>query len=122
MPLDHYVSQVHLRQFYSPALGHRLYAIRKTDLRTFTSRSEDVCRIPEGSTNAYLRDPRAVEEFLKTIEPKYNAALDKLRTGAVDQECVYTIAGFVAYVVTCSPAGVRLQPVRCRLAGGHAAL
>jgi hypothetical protein len=108
MPLDHYVSQVHLKKFYSPALGNRMYAIRKSDLKAFTPRSEDVCRIIDGSTNAYLREDRAIEGFLKTIEPNYNAALDKLITGGIDKECIYTIAGFVAYVISCSPTGMRI--------------
>src|SRR2546425_8162806 len=117
MALDHYVSQVHLRQFYSPSLRNRLYAIRKSDMKAFTPRSEDVCRITDGSTNAYLREPRAIEEFLRTIEPKYTSALDKLRTGAVDQECVYVVAGFISYVLTCSPAAMRLQsgPLRSQV-------
>jgi hypothetical protein len=54
MALDHYVSQVHLRSFYSPALGERLYAIRKSNGKAFTPNSESVCRIDDGSTNAYL--------------------------------------------------------------------
>src|SRR5262245_58075364 len=108
MPLDHYVSQVHLKRFCSPVLRNRMYAIRKSDLKVFTPRAEDVCRILEGSTNAYLRKNRLVEEFLKTIEPNYNAALDTLMTGKIDPICIYTIAGFVAYIVTCSPAAMRL--------------
>src|SRR5712691_2939720 len=110
MPLDHYVSQVHLKKFYSPALGNRLlYAIRKSDLKVFTPDAGAVCAIHDGSTNAYLRENRAIEEFLKTIEPKYNASLDKLSAGEIDHQCVYTIAGFVAYVIACSPAGMRTQ-------------
>src|SRR2546425_4117846 len=109
MPLDHYVSQVHLRRFYSPVLVNRMYAIHKTDFRAFTPDSQSVCRIMDGSTNAYLREDRAVEEFLKTIEPNYNAALDKLIAGKIDKECIYTIAGFIAYVITCSPTGMRTQ-------------
>jgi hypothetical protein len=35
MMLAHYVPQVHIRRFYSPALGERLYAIRKCDLKRF---------------------------------------------------------------------------------------
>jgi Protein of unknown function (DUF4238) len=108
MPLDHYVPQVHLRKFYSPVLGNRMYAIRKSDLKVFTPRSEDVCRIMDGSTNAYLREDRAIEDFLKTIEPNYNVALDKLIVGEIDNTCIYTIAGFVAYVISCSPAGMRI--------------
>lgn len=109
MPLDHYISQVHLKKFYSPALANRMYAIRKTDLKAFTPKSDDVCRILDGSTNAYLRDDRAIEEFLKTIEPKYNDALNKLIAGTVDKECIYAVAGFVAYVICCSPGGMRIN-------------
>jgi Protein of unknown function (DUF4238) len=109
MPLDHYISQVHLKKFYSPMLGDRLYAIRKSDLRAFTPNAKGVCAINDGSTNAYLREDRAVEEFLKSIEPNYNVALDKFSTGKIDAECVYTIAGFVAYIATCSPAAMRIQ-------------
>ena len=109
MPLDHYVPQVHLKKFYSPVLGERMYAIRKSDLRCFTPSSKSVCGIHDGSTNAFLREDRAIEEFLKTIEPNYNSALEKLLAGRIDDDCVYTISGFVAYVITCSPAGMRVQ-------------
>jgi hypothetical protein len=109
MSLDHYVSQVHLRKFYSPALGNRLYAIRKSNLKAFTPDSGAVCGIHDGSTNAYLRENRAIEDFLKTIEPNYNAALDKLSAGEIDHESVYAIVGFIAYVIVCSPGGMRTQ-------------
>jgi len=117
MPLDHYVPQVHLRRFYSPQLRDRFYAIRKSDLKTFTPNAKGVCAINDGSTNAYLREDRAIEEFLKTIEPNYNTALDKLATGKVDTECVYTISGFVAYVASCTPAAMRIhsEPLKANL-------
>lgn len=111
MPLDHFVSQVHLKQFYSPALGELMYAMRKSDLKTFTPNSESVCRIPDGSTNIYLNESRAIEEFLKTIEPKYNSALRKIESNQIDSECIYTLAGFVAYVSTCSPTAMRTNSV-----------
>ena len=109
MPLDHYIPQVHLRNFYSPVLGDRMYATRKSDLKSFTPNSKSVCRINDGSTNAYLKEDRAIEKFLKTIEPKYNEALAKLIGDKIDEQCIYTIGGFVAYVVSCSPAGMRIQ-------------
>lgn len=86
-----------------------MYAIRKSDLKIFTPKSQAICRIMDGSTNAYLRKDREVEDFLKTIEPNYNTALDRLITGKIDKECIYTIAGFVAYVISCSPAAMRIQ-------------
>ena len=109
MPLDHYVSQVHLKNFYSPALGERMYGIRKSDLHTFQCSAKDVCRIVEGSTNIFLKEKRAIEKFLNSIEPKYNEAVQGLREDKIDQECVHTIAGFVAYVASCSPAAMRIQ-------------
>jgi hypothetical protein len=86
-----------------------MYAMRKRDLKIFTPTSKVVCGINDGSTNAYLRNDRAIEEFLKVIEPKYDAALDMLKTKKINTECIYTIAGFVAYVYTCSPGGMRIN-------------
>lgn len=109
MPLDHFVSQVHLRNFYSPNLDGLMYAIRKSDLKLFTPDAKSVCRIEDGSTNSYLREDRIVEEFLKSIEPRYNSALKKLLADKIDSECIFVIAGFVAYVYSCSPAGMRVN-------------
>jgi hypothetical protein len=117
MPLDHYVSQVHLKNFCSPALDGLMYAIRKSDLRRFPTKSQDVCRIEEGSTNAYLTKDRAIEDFLKGIEPRYNESLAKLRDNKMDQQAIACLSGFVAYVVTCSPTAMRLhsEPLKAEL-------
>jgi hypothetical protein len=40
MPLDHYVSQVHLKNFNSVALGELMYAIRKSDLKKFVTKAQ----------------------------------------------------------------------------------
>jgi|SRR5450755_328362 len=96
MALDHYASQVHLRNFYSPILGEKMYAIRKSDLCEFRCGSREVCRIEANSTNAYLPDERAIEEFLRDIEPNYNRSVSMLRDGKVDGDCIYVIAGFIA--------------------------
>src|ERR1700674_3961126 len=101
MPLDHYVPQVHIKNFYSPGLGERLYAMRKSNLKKFTPRSQDVCRIEDNSSNSYLKENRASEDFLKNIEPRYNVAVAKLRDNKVDEETIFVVAGFVAYVLTC---------------------
>jgi hypothetical protein len=76
VPLDHHVSQVHLRRFYSPKLGRRMFAVRKSDLARFTPNAQSVCRIEDGSTNPYLHEQRVIEEFLKGAEPKYESAPD----------------------------------------------
>lgn len=109
MALDHYVSQVHLKNFYSPALGNHMYAIRKSDLKSFPCNSRTVCRIEEGSTNAYLINDRAIEEFLLGVEHKYGASVAKLRENKIDRECIHAIAGFVGYVACCAPAAMRIH-------------
>ncbi len=114
MALDHYVSQVHLRNFYSSALGSLMHATRKSNLKSFPCNSESVCRIENGSTNAYLINDRAVEEFLRGVEPKYNASVAKLRVNRIDSECIHAIAGFVGYVGSCAPAAMRVHSAPLR--------
>jgi Protein of unknown function (DUF4238) len=86
-----------------------MYAIRKSDLKRFPTGPRAVCRIEDGSTNAYLKEDRAIEEFLKNVEPRYNASLAKLRENKIDQECILCFAGFAAYILTCSPAAMRIS-------------
>ncbi len=109
MPLDHYVSQVHLKRFYAADLdGKKMHAIRKTDGRMFFCGSEDVCRIEDGNTNAFLTEPRMIEEFAKLFEPKYTWACAILERGEVNPDAVFVIASFAAFVTCCSPTGMRL--------------
>jgi hypothetical protein len=108
MSLDHYVPQVHLRNFYASELGNRLYAIRKYDHKSFQPDSSSICRIEEGNTNPRLQEPRAIEEFLKQIEPKYNTAVSLISRGEPNAHSVFAIAGYMAFILTCSPAANRL--------------
>ena len=118
MPLDHYVSQVHLKRFYAPDLGgKKMHAIRKADGRAFPCGAADVCRIEGGNTNAFLSEPRMIEEFAKLFEPKYNWACAFLEQGEVHPDAVFVIASFAAFVMSCSPTGMRLgsAPFEARL-------
>lgn len=109
MALDHFVSQVHLRKFYAAALDQRkLFAWRKSSLKTFICDARDVCRIPEGSTNLYISEPRALEEFLRLVEPRYNRACAAAQNGRLEFEDVFSLAGFTAFVGACSPTAVRI--------------
>jgi hypothetical protein len=91
-----------------------MYALRKSDLNAFPCRSENVCRIDEGSTNRYLKEDRIIEEVLREIEPYYNSSVQSLRTEDIDHRTVFAISGFIAYVQTCSPTGMRIfaEPMR----------
>lgn len=109
MALDHYVSQVYLRNFYAKALNLRkMYAYRKSDGAQFPCGSEDVCRVAEGSTNVFLDEPRILENFLHRIEPSYNRACDALGSGHFCIDDVVIIAGFAAFVIGTSPTAMRL--------------
>jgi hypothetical protein len=109
MALDHYIPQVHLKQFYAPELGRLLYAVRKADDRCFTPNSKSICRLDEGNTNTYLSEPRAIEEFLKSIEPNYDRQLRNIQEHKLDADTVYVTSGFIAYVLSCSPAAMRIH-------------
>lgn len=91
-----------------------MFAVRKSDGKVYHCNSKSVCRIEDVSSNSYLRKDRLIEEFLRFVEPKYNQSLNKIRANIFDQECILSIAGFVAYVMACSPAGIRIlsDPLR----------
>lgn len=109
MALDHFISQVHLKNFYAEPLdGRKMYAYRKSNLQTFPCDARDVCRISEGSTNEFLTEPRLLEEFLKNVEPKYNHAAQALADEKFGFDEVLVIAGFAAFVLACSPTAMRL--------------
>lgn len=86
-----------------------MYAFRKPDGRPFICGAEDVCRTRDGSTNEYLPVPRLVEDFLKLVEPQYNAACSSLAQGNPTPDAVFVCAGFAASVMACSPAAMRLS-------------
>ncbi|WP_275788233.1 DUF4238 domain-containing protein [Pararhizobium gei] len=85
-----------------------MHAINKWTLAQFECDSYSQCRLKDGSTNEHLEEPRAIELFLKDIEPRYNNTLKLIRKREIDREAVYTIAGLISYIEGCSPAGVRI--------------
>jgi hypothetical protein len=91
-----------------------MFAIRKADLKSFCCNSKSVCRIQDGSSNGYLQTDRLVEEFLRFVEPRYNQSVAQAFVNAFDQETILSLAGFAAYVLACSPGGMRIcsDPLR----------
>ena len=86
-----------------------MFAFRKSDMKAFAPDALSICRFPDGSTNAYLSEPRAIEDFLKGVEPNYNRAIAEIVGDEVHRETVFVLAGFIAYVLTCSPGGMRIH-------------
>lgn len=108
MALDHFISQTYLRKFALPQLSGHLFAVRKTDLFEFTPRTQDVCRIEEGNTNPFLNEPRAIEEFLRVTEPRFNEAVKKIEDAKIDRDALSVVAGLAFYFALCSPTAARL--------------
>ena len=117
MALDHFVSQVYLRKFLAPELGNRMYAMRKSDLATFTPRTRDVCRTKDGNTNRYLVDEPIIEHFLMDVEPRFNESVEIFAEDVPLPEHIYSVAGIISYFLTCSPAALRVnsEPIRAML-------
>ncbi|MDC0658283.1 DUF4238 domain-containing protein [Leisingera sp. SS27] len=107
MALDHYVSQVHLREFADPKTK-KLFAVSKLDLRDFTPKPKSVCAIRDGNTNEFLKEPRLIEKLLEAIEPNYPYALNELRNRRCNNIVRETIAGFITAVSISSPTFDRL--------------
>lgn len=109
MAFDHYVSQVHFKPF---RLKKKLFTISKQTLRYDLCSPRSICRFPEGNTNNYLEDPRAIERFLVPIENNYGSAIESILNRKIDNKVIFTIAGWIASVYSCSPTGIRLfQPI-----------
>ncbi|KEO92188.1 hypothetical protein EH31_05845 [Erythrobacter longus] len=85
-----------------------MFAFRKSKLDSFPCDSRDVCRIEEGSTNPYLGEPRLLEAFLSTFEPKYNRSCEAISVGSFGHDDVAVIAAFMAFVGGCAPTATRL--------------
>jgi hypothetical protein len=61
-----------------------------------------------------VKETRIIEDVLTEIEPYYNASVENLRNENIDHRTIFAIGGFIAYVQTCSPAGMRIfaNPLR----------
>lgn len=109
MARDHYISQTYLRQWGHGEDEQFVFTMRKRDQKQFEARTKDLCRIEDGSTNKYLQDPRAIEEFLKEVEPKFRDSVRCLKSVKFGHSEIFVIAGFIAYVMYFSPAGLRIN-------------
>ena len=73
MPLDHYVSQVHLRNFYSPALGERMYQLQ----------------IVEADRYLVLADENRIN--LQLLAPTRGRILDRFGAALADNQQNYRV-------------------------------
>ncbi|KQY80844.1 hypothetical protein ASD35_03060 [Pelomonas sp. Root1444] len=85
-----------------------MVGIQKATLQAFPCNSQSQCRVMDGSTNEFLSEPRAIEELLKDVEPRYGSAIANLGAGSIGAFEIFAVSGFVAMVFLLSPTGRRL--------------
>lgn len=107
MPRDHYVAQTYLKHFLDPALGNLLHAYDKTDLKHFTPTTKNICCAQDWDTNPYFEDDRAIDQYLRVIEPKWDHGVVDIQNLLKYEEVKYFMAGYIAVLVSCTPASIR---------------
>lgn len=107
MPKDHYVAQTYLKHFLDPKLGNLLHAYDKKGLKHFTARTRDICYAHDWDTNPYFQDQRAIDKYLKVIEPKWNYGVTDIHNLLKYEEIKYFMAGYIAVLVSCTPTSIR---------------
>ena len=85
-----------------------MHGIKKSNQETFPCHPRDVCRIEAGGTNPYMKNDRAIEDFLKQFEPRYNRAVQDIRDRKITASTISSIAGFMSQIVHCTPTAARL--------------
>ncbi len=107
MPKDHYVAQTYLKHFLAPELGNLLHAYDKQGLKHFTPTTKNICCAQDWDTNPYFEDERAIDKYLRVIEPKWNHGVEDISDLLKYEEVKYFMAGYIAVLVSCTPASIR---------------
>jgi hypothetical protein len=110
MAKDHYVARTYLRHFSLEGKDGFVNVIRKENLdRLETIPIGTICYEQNGSDNHYFPEkPRVVEDYLKLYEPRWSDCIQKISDGTYTNETKSLMAGYLAYLRTCTPTAVRL--------------
>jgi hypothetical protein len=117
MPQDHFVAQTYLKAFADPVTikdpekGGQIHAYSKAeDGKHFTPFAGSICKMLDWDQNPMLSPADALGQWLKMFEPHWAAAADRLATthhlSTVDK---FLIAGYWAYLSTCTPTWHRIS-------------
>jgi hypothetical protein len=115
MPQDHYVAQTYLRAFGDPATvkdtdkGGLLHAWRKNDLKYFAAYANNICKTAGWDDNPkYLRPHDALGQWLEIFEPHWKPSVGRLADSNLAPVNKLLIAGYWAYLCTCTPTWQRV--------------
>jgi len=114
MSKDHYVAQTYLKHFKVKGMFKRVNAIRKSDLKILNGvHVQEICQQANWSHSSYHQpNPRIVENYLKIFEPRWSACIETLKKNTFDLETKSYMAGYLAFLRTCTPKAVRMSE-RC---------
>ena len=110
MARDHFAARTYLEQFGDSANGGRLYGYQKATGKRFPCWPKDVCREWDGDNNvAWLkRTPDLLGQYRKIFEPSWKTAVESFVNSDCTPEHRLAIAGYVANLMTCTPAWRRV--------------
>jgi hypothetical protein len=109
MPQDHFVAQTYLKPWCDPANRDHMHAYRKSDLKQFPCKPYDVCRELNGDIIPnYMKDPAALGQFRSIFEPRWNEAVEAVRTGRADAGHKFVISGYWANLTATTPTHRRI--------------
>lgn len=105
---DHYVSQTYLRHFANPNGDIVPYYKNAQVVVGKPKRPKSICFETEGDTNKYFQNPRLLDEFLPAFENPWNNNIASLENGFLDKNIKFELAGYIAFLRSCSPTAKRL--------------
>ena len=108
MANDHFVARTYLKHFGDPTRGGILHGYQKSTGRNFPCWPPDVCREWEGDLNPLLIEPALLGDFRKLFEPRWDAAVEALKSRTLGAEDRFAISGYFANLMVCTPAWRRV--------------
>jgi len=104
---DHYVSQTYLRLFVGPNGDLVPYYKNTRAIVGKPKKPKSICFETEGDTNKYFEDTRLLDKFLPAFENPWKNNLIKLEKGVLDANTKYELAGYIAFLRSCTPTAKR---------------
>lgn len=109
MSKDHFAAVTYLKHFSDPAKSGLLYGYRK-DGKSFPCKPEHVCHEWRGDYNdSDAAVPRLLGDYREMFEPYWNEALSDIEGGSTDRSVKFSLAGYIANLMTCTPAWRRIN-------------
>jgi len=105
---DHYVSQTYLRLFVGPNGDLVPYYKNARVVIGKSQKPKSICFETEGDTNKYFQNPRLLDELLPVFENPWKNNIVRLENGFIDANTKFELAGYIAFLRSCSPTSKRL--------------